>query len=470
MAIIAPYGDPSAHGKVTPGLAFRRLGPRVTFGANRRPRNKNTPAQQTQRDKIRQAVAKYRQLNFEEKVFLRRRGAMLSKNIYNLYISSQLKGNDWSKIKGHQLKEINDIVLFDSDQPDTNDMLFELECILGQAYPDNINLYNNLDSETAGVITSGYGPNLIWAGTPSHVTARFDKGIFSSSNLNYVTSADNGAFFKELFNKSIFACWFTTEYDVTGGKPVPSGSKYIMTWSADAPPVTPNIYSLFFNKNIGLTFRRIVGGVTTNIVSTDSAITYTAGEMQFILVAVDRDGIDGTNETLQIWYGNETTIKQIVSDTTIVDEQTEDANEFTLLNQDTHTRILGGTIDNVYTTDLVTNKAIEEQVNGRNIEKFNTPLGNTWDNENRFTPGEVVPFCPELRLKISNLSALDWRVPFYWPVAITWSNDTIDQRTTIIRLPLTDVFEGQAIRFYISQDMSAYFDRALFRLGGTDNV
>ncbi|MCK5015037.1 MAG: hypothetical protein KAS66_14600, partial [Candidatus Omnitrophica bacterium] len=101
MAIIQPYADPSAHGKVTPGLAFKRKGNKVTFGANRRPRNKNTAAQQTQRDKVRQAVAGYRKLNFEEKIFLKRRGSMKSSNPYNLYVSSQLKNQNWSKVKGH---------------------------------------------------------------------------------------------------------------------------------------------------------------------------------------------------------------------------------------------------------------------------------------------------------------------------------------------------------------------------------
>lgn len=470
MAIITPYSDPSAHGKVTPGLAFKRLGNRVIFGANRRPKNKNTAAQQTQRDKLKQAIEKYKILNYEEKIFLKRRGSMLSKNANHLYTSSQLKGNDWSKEKGHVLQEVNNMVIYDPKQYDTNDILFELECILSQAYPDNINLYNRLESQDTGTVASEDGPDFDWVGTPSHPAGRFGNGAYSISLSNYLKAADNGHFFKDLFNKHITAMWFKTTYNVTNGKPTVGGNKDLFDWISTAGAPYANRQSLLFHSAIGLRFSRTVEGVTVHTTTQDPAITFLAGDLMFILVAYDQAGIDGASEKVQIWFGNESTITKVASSSTTIGLNTRDAVEYSLLVNTSHNRKLDGLVDNIYTTDLVNNTVIQELVTGRNIEKFNTPLGNTWDNENRFNPGEVVSLCPELRLKISNFSATDWRIPFYWNLAITWSNQSITERATQIRLPKTTVLSSEAIILYLSQDMSNYFDRLLYRLGATDNV
>lgn len=470
MAIITPYSDPSAHGKVTPGLAFKRLGNRVIFGANRRPKNKNTVAQQIQRDKLKQAIEKYRILNFEEKIFLRRRGSMLSKTPNNLYTASQLKGNDWSKEKGHVLQEVNNMVIFNPVQFNENDMLFELESILSQAYPDNIKLYNRLESESAGVVSSDYGPDLNWTGTPSHPTGRFFNGAFSNSLANYLTASDNGQFFKTLFNKHITAMWFKTTYNVTNGKPTVGGNKNLYDWISTAEAPFANRQELLFHSAVGMQFIRTVEGSQVAVTTADPAITFLAGDLVFVLLAYDQAGIDGEAEKVQIWFGNESGITQVSSSTASIGINTRDAVEYSLLVNTTHNRKLDAMIDNIYITDLVSSPVIAELTAGRNVERFNTLLGSTWDNENRFTAGSPVALCPELRLKISNFSGDDWLTNFYWNVAVTWSNQSITERTTQIRFPKTTVLSSEAILLYLSQDMSDYFDRELFRLGATDNV
>lgn len=470
MAIIQPYADPSAHGKVTPGLAFIRRGNKVSFGANRRPRNKNTAEQQTQRDKIRQAVANYRLLNFEELLFLQRRGSMKSQNKYNLFTSSQLKGNEWSKVNGHQLQQVNDIVLFDPKQDAPLNVKFDLECILSEIYPDNIELKNKLDSETGGIISSDYGPDFVWTGTPSHPPCRFNNGAFSNNIANYITTADNGAFFKPLFNKFIFACWMCTTYDVTNGEPTVGGRKPIMTYEADTPVGNTDKWEIFFFQGLGLAIQRTIDTVVTAFFLDDPAITFTAGDKVFLLVAYDQQGIEGGDDTLEVWFGDEDNITKVFSDDTISAISNKDEKQFILLNAFNFSRTFSGTIDNPYVTGEVSNSIISELTTGRNIENFNTNLGFTFDNENRFNPGGIVDLCPILRLKISNLTFVDWFVPFYWALGITWSNEEFTERTTVIRLPKITVIESTTVLLWLSQDMSCYFDENLYRLGATDNI
>jgi hypothetical protein len=470
MAIIAPYGDPSAHGKVTPGLAFRRLGPRVTFGANRRPRNKNTAGQQTQRDKIRQAVQKYRILNFEEKIFLRRRGSMKSKTLYNLYTSSQLKGNDWSKIQGHQLQTINDMVIYDLQQFDPNDVKFTLLSSNTKDITDNIILYSKFDSETAGIISSVIGPDFTWAGTPNHDPLKFLNGVWSYANNNLIKSNDDGDFLLQNFDEFLICFWVELTFDLINGVPQDGLNHYMMDWQGNNSPGGINRIAFQFRLPSGLQFFVAIDGVTLSLTSDDPLMTYSAGEKIFISVAYKKTGIDSEPINLEISVGTETTMNKIITEDITLPTPVTTPKVFSVLAFNDGRFSLKGGIDNIKAIKKVTRKTIDEIEDTRNVEQFEAELGFVLDNSNIFTPGFTADSVPVLKLKIENFSANDWRVPFYWALGITWSNVSITERTTLIRLPKTEVLSTEAVLFFLSQDMSSYFDDKLFRLGATDNV
>lgn len=470
MAIIQPYADPSAHGKVTPGLAFIRRGNKVSFGANRRPRNKNTVAQQTQRAKISQAVEKYRQLNFEEKIFLRRRGSMISKNQYNLFVSSQLKGQDWSKIKGHQMQTVDNMVIFDLQQDDPSDMNFSLISSVSPEMISKIKLWSRLDSETAGVITSDVGPDIDWTGTPSHPIVKFINGAYSNNVANCITTDDSGEVFGAIANKHMFGVWIKTDYDVTNGIPADEGNHTIFDWRGVNGPGGPNITDIWFQRFGGLFMRRVVNGVTTNFNTSHSAITFNAGDLVYLAFIYDRDGIDGGSITQKTYFGNEAGVTEVLSSTDTPAEQTAVSQNLIFLRDGIGTGSFIGSLDNIKLEGDATFNLFNEKLANRNNVGYEAVLGSVLDNSNIFTPGVEVASVPELRIKIENFSVNDWRVPFYWALAITWSNQSITERTTLIRFPKTIFISSETGVLYLSTDLSSYFDQQLFRLGATDNI
>ncbi|MCK5602653.1 hypothetical protein KAR91_12305 [Candidatus Pacearchaeota archaeon] len=470
MAIIHPYADPSAHGKVTPGLMFKRQGPRVIFGAVPRPRDKKSAAQLLQRNKIREAVTKYKILNYEELIFLRRRGSMLSKNPYQLYTSSQLKGNDWSKTPGHQLNTINNIVIFDRQQDDPNDMRFSLKSANTQTIINNTKLYNKLDSETAGVVSSDIGPDLTWTGTPTHTPLKFDDGAFSLADGNNIKSNDNGQFFKDTIESFMFSTWVESDGDIVNGIPTSGKSLIMFEWRGSISPSNTNFATFLFAPPRGLYFQTVVNGVATYYKSTDPRITFSAGEKRYVSLVYVRNGIDGGPAKVKLYFGTDEDLYEVESSTIASPLWTASSTSFTLLSNSIGTNPFRGGLDNVKIVTVTKQAEIDELNNTRSVEQFETELGYVFDNMNMFIPGTPVNFIPELHLIIESLAALDWAVPFYWALAITWSNDSITERTTLIRLPKIVVNSSEAIILYLSTDMSNYFDEKLFRLGATDNV
>lgn len=470
MAIIHPYADPSAHGKVTPGLMFKRRGPRVTFGAAPRPRDKKSAAQLLQRNKIREAVAKYKILNYEELIFLRIRGSMLSKNPYQLYISSQLKENDWSRTQGHQLNIINNMVIFDREQDDPNDMRFSLKSTNTKNIRDNIAVYTKLDSEVGGVITSEEGPNFDWEGPPDHDVLKFDDGAFSSAHTTLITTDDNGDFFEENFDQHMFSVWMKTTYDVIDGKPQGSSGNIMLDWKGTDSLGGSNIFQVILHPTRGLWLFIIVDGDRIGMELTDSNINWTAGDIIYFSYAYNKAGINGGPNNWEVYIGTDEDLYLVGSQSSSVNAMDTTSTKFTLLSNIAKSVSFKGGLDNVKFITTVTRKTIDEMNNTRNIETFEEELGYVFDNENLFYPGPEVQVVPELQLIIESLAPLDWAVPFYWALAITWSNDSITERTTLIRLPRIVINSSEAIILYLSTDMSNYFDEKLFRLGATDNV
>ena len=470
MALIEPYADPSAHGKVTPGLMFKRKGSRVVFGAAPRPRDKNSPAQQTQRNKIRQAVANYKILNYEEKIFLRRRGSMLGKNPYQLYTKSQLRGNDWSKTQGHQLQIINNMVIFNRQQDDANDMKLNLKSTNTKDIADNIILYNKLDSETAGIITSDTGPNFTWTGTPNHDPLKFINGAWSYANNNYIQSNDNGDFLLDNLDEYILSFWTELTYDLINGIPQDAQQHVLYTWRGANSVGGANYIYFQFRPALGLFFSTSINGVYQDSFSVDPNLTYSAGQKIYISIAYKKTGIDDEAINFEISVGTDTTLNKIIQKDFTLPSPSTTSTKFVMLAWDNGTLSMKGGIDNVKAIKKVTRNTIDEMNNTRNVELFETELGYVFDNENIFYPGAEVDVIPELQLIIENFAALDWAVPFYWALAITWSNQSITERTTIIRLPKIVINSSEAIVLYLSTDMSNYFDEKLFRLGATDNV
>lgn len=470
MAIIHPYADPSAHGKVTPGLQFKRRGPRVVFGAAPRPKNRNTAAQQLQRDKIRQAVANYKILNYEEKIFLRRRGSMLSKNPYQLYTSSQLKNNDWSKTPGHQLQTINNMVIFDLKQDDPNDMRFSLKSTLSAELRNNIILWNRLDSETAGVVSSDEGPDFDWAGTPSHPPGRFINGAYSNNNANHLTAADNGAAYLAVINKHMGGIWIKTDWDCINGVPQDSNPHALIQCEGQPTVGGRNYISIFFHKTLGLLIQILQDGNVTNFIMTDSNITFDAGDEVYLAWNYNTDGIDGSSTILEVAFGTDSVINIVGTSTDNPGEIDTTSKKFSILTTVTPSSHLTGSLDNLKIEGVSSSALFQEKMDNRNNVAYESELGYVFDNENIFYPGVSVETVPELQLIIESFAPLDWAVPFYWALAITWSNKSITERTTLIRLPKIVVNSSEAIILYLSTDMSNYFDQGLFRLGATDNV
>lgn len=470
MAIIQPYADPSAHGKVTPGLAFIRRGNKVSFGANRRPRNKNTAAQQIQRAKVTQAVEKYRQLNFEEKIFLRRRGSMISKNQYNLFVSSQLKNQDWSQVKGHVMQEVNDMVIFNLQQDNPDDVKFSLISSNSQVIRDAIALYNKMDSETGGVVTSDDGPDLTWVGTPSHLLLKFANGAFNSSTADYLTVDDDGQFFKDIFDNHMFSCWIKTNFDVTNGIAQDGNNHVLFEHRGLTVATVQTRIQLVFSFNIGVYLSVLLNGVLTFYVSTDSNITFNAGDVIYFSYAYVKAGIDDEDDTFKMYIGTDTTLHEVASFDNSVDSITAPLDNFRILLNNAGTVEWDGGVDNIKFIEVHNQTEIDEMNNTRNSEEFEVILGDVLDNSNIFTPGLAVGEVPELKLKIENFSINDWSIPFYWALAITWSNLSITERTTVIRLPKAIINSSDVGLFFLSQDLSSYFDENLYRLGATDNI
>lgn len=470
MAKVSPYADPSAHGKITPGLCFKRRGPIVQLGKCPRPKDKKSAAQINQRNKITEAVAKYKILNNDELIFLRRRGSMISKNPYMLYTSSQLKGNDWSKQHGHQLQVINNMVIFDLIQDQLEEIRFTLLSSNTKDITDNIVLYSKLDSETAGIIPSVNGPSFTWEGIIDHAPLKFEDGAFGFLNTTLIRADDDGDFYEECFDQHQFSAWLELTYDLIDGKPQDGNNHVIFDWKGANTAGGSNLIQIILDKNQGVVFVILVNGVRKDFKSADSNIAFTAGEKIYFSFAYNINDIDTGISNWEMYFGTNEDLYLVGAQTSIFPPMDTTSTYLTMLSNNSKTASLNGGLDNIKVVNIATRSSIDEMNNTRNIEEFETELGYVFDNENIFFPGVEVSEVLELILKVENFSALPWRLPFYWLLAVTWSNQTTDQRTTNIRFPKIELEFDTAVRFYLSSDMSLYFDQNLIRLGATSNV
>ncbi len=137
MAIITPYGDPSAHGQINKTLVFRRSQGKVVFGGINRPKLKSSPLQQQQRAKMKPGIDAYKLLYYESKIFYRARGIQLRSSEYNLFIRKFLENKLPSTSFGKDIKSVLSMSVFDlvGQYPDSLEIAIQF---LDEGAPDYI--------------------------------------------------------------------------------------------------------------------------------------------------------------------------------------------------------------------------------------------------------------------------------------------------------------------------------------------
>lgn len=109
MALITPYGDPQAHGSMADSVTWRRRKGKVVFQKKPHPRQPNSPGQQAQKQKFKEAWASYHSLSAEDLAYYRELAAEQDMTGANLYLSLYLKGQLASRTPLYNLKNITDI-------------------------------------------------------------------------------------------------------------------------------------------------------------------------------------------------------------------------------------------------------------------------------------------------------------------------------------------------------------------------
>lgn len=112
MAIIQPYGDPSAHGQLNKTLVFRRRKDKVILGGINRPVKKRSLLQEQQRAKLKPANDAYGVLYYESKIFYRTRGIQLRSSANNLFIRKFLENKLPSTSYGKDIKSVLGMSIF----------------------------------------------------------------------------------------------------------------------------------------------------------------------------------------------------------------------------------------------------------------------------------------------------------------------------------------------------------------------
>lgn len=127
MAFVVPFGDMNAHGKLNNSLQFKRWRNKSLLTSKTNSKKSNSPDQVKQREVFEDAIRKSGLLYFETKEFYRKRGAEYNLSWRCLFIKKKLKKLDPKPINKKNVKDVENMVLYDSVGDESNNLEVSIE-------------------------------------------------------------------------------------------------------------------------------------------------------------------------------------------------------------------------------------------------------------------------------------------------------------------------------------------------------
>lgn len=442
MATIAPYGDPSAHGKLNDSLMFRRYRGAVHLQQMPRKKKRTGPAIEAQRQKLIDAMSSWRMQTDITKAWYRKRAEWKQIPGRAYYIKAFMKGFLASTEEQTQCKQITNAVLYDPLSTTPSGILYEF---FGNE--PSADFWCQLRS-AANVIAPEIGPAGEITGTPTYEDAKFGKGITNINTTNYVLWPD--AF--PCINDGIMDFYWIPKF---GDDTVTS--KVIIAF----------ISGLF-------RFQILFIGSTGAI---EILAQYNSGAFQpryrinikpfeandkIRLTVVFNSAGTATNRIQLYWN------KVLCTNQTVMNDTPWNYPTFPLGLNPPGFSDIDAILDNLIiipgAANIANVLANDKEAPPTEVKKY----GELRDNQKEWIPDQTLLAPQSAFLTITNLTVPALEIPHYYEIGIDWIDTNDEERRSTIRIGKLKIEDLETVTLFFAWDWSLYTDISLHRLFGTN--
>lgn len=459
MAKVIPYACATAHGKINESITLKRHNCKVYLMKTPKPRRTNTAAQQTGRDKLRDAVLRYQLRNSSEKIFLDKRSRQIPGDQYSLWISKYMKDRIWSRNKPVGVTTIENMVIQDPIGSEVENAKISIEAVLVDLEDIGCIFHNTLGSDDE-VENSSRGPDGIITGVMEYKAAKFGYGVYNYTSSNYIMFPS-----VHTFNKAIIDHWWIPDFSSTDVDfqtadlfhiySLPSPDTFQILWRAYSGPMQKTFVMYGYEGGSRCRYYFTpVPFVADEKIHLEFIINYknppgsryrmkqNGVELSTALINFDNELQYGPDEFVIVAFWNEAESKSIVDNLKVYPADT-------------------------YADQVAANREFEYfSPDPIPIDTY----GYVYDNSNIFSWNKDIEDAPAQRIVIENIGGYDLQIPFRYFIAVTWSGPGVSSRTSLIRFPEMTIPTGQTAYLYLSQDWSTYYDKTLRDLACTNKM
>lgn len=453
MAIINPYLDPNAHGKLNNSLCFRRFKDQVVLQGLPVPKKISTVKQIAQREKMIQARNAFKLLPGETREYLDRRSIHERITPSNIFSRAFMLDQLPSEVPVIPMKKIIDLTLFEPVGVIPEHIKIEI-LDLGSSF--SCKLWSKLNEKIGSEVPSEIGPNGAVTGDLQFSPVKFENGVCykiptGGYNQDFI---DYGLL--PIKNEAILEAWVKLMFPVVNGQPKPIGNFVPFSPSVGQDDHTVN---LSFDDGHGLSMKYNPGGALHNII--DNTTDFDAASVHHLLIGWSRSKALPDNKSMVIYVDK---IRTASTDEDLADNDT--GIYLQLLRR--VSRDMEGYIDNFKFYPGV--EYFNEIMNNWNKENFPAEknYGHIFDNKNQYVFENEVLFQGLQMIKVTCVHTEPVRIPYRYPITVKWEDNNFMEHTSIIRLPQLDLEPEMEVSLYLSADFSAYWDPILWRLAGTN--
>lgn len=453
MAVVIPYKDRQAHGKLNNSLCFRRRLGTVILGSLPVSKKICTPKQKEQRDKMIISKRGYGLLPFETRKYIYWRSKELRMNPNALYLQAYLLDQLPSNVPAIPMKIVNDMVIIKTVSNLDQGCSFS---IFNSAETFNCVCWNKMEAAVSGKVPSEIGPDGDIKGELQFDWAKFNNGVcyVIPSHGYYADLIKFGLF--PLQDEGIVEAWVRLTFPIVNGQPSPSGNFPIF----DIYPGIPRGYiRCLFDDGQGLHCNYT--GTTGSLWMKDTISDFDPNTKHHILLAWSRSESLPDGKTFALYVDGSRTISS--AQPLPPNDRGIEITALARIYQD-----LEGYVDNIKFYPGVNHLA--GIIANKDNENFpgSIEYGRVYDQENQYIfKNEVsVQALQFLKIKCNNPEGIE--IPFRYPISIHWTDNDDQDHVNIVRLPKLYLAEEEEKTFWLSQDFTLYNDQSLWRIAATD--